>query len=82
MYRILLSQPKLKNMLAWYTKTVTTTDETTGDITISQEIYETDSLEELTDEYLTLLRIHPSDAITPVDCLNTEIEAIITDITG
>lgn len=82
MYRILLSNTNFPSgTYNFYKKTVTVTDETTGDITTKSEIYETDSMDELQTEYLEVIKKYPTAAVLPVDMLKTLLDVVIIDET-
>lgn len=83
MYRILLSTPNFsKDFYSFYKKTITITDENTGDETIRTVPYETDDLTELQTEYLKVIEKYPTASVLPVDMLETVLDVLITDTTN
>ena len=83
MYRILLSKTGLpKDTYVFYKKPVTVTDNITGDVTTSMQIFETDDMSVLEAEYLLLLETYPTSSVLPIDNLATALDVIITDETN
>lgn len=83
MYRILLSKVGLpKETYVFYKKPITITDQITGDVTTTMEIFETDDMSVLEAEYIRLLETYPTTSVLPIDNLATVLDVIITDETN
>ena len=82
MYRILIAKQGLpKNAYAFYKKTVTVIDQETNTETITTEIFETDDMEVLKDEYINLLKVYTTEQVLPIDNLTVDFDVTITDET-
>lgn len=82
MYRILIAKAGLpKGAYVFYKKTITIIDNTTDTETTSLEIFETDDIEELKEEYIELLKTYTSEQVLPIDNLAVELAVTITDET-
>lgn len=83
MYRILVTKAGLPSgTYTFYKRAVTITDQISGDVTTSWEIFETDDIEVLKVEYLKLLEKYPTTQVFPIDNLATELDVTITDETN
>lgn len=83
MYRILVTKAGLPSgTYTFYKRAVTITDQISGDVTTTMEIFETDDMSVLEAEYIHLLETYPTTSVLPIDNLATALDVIITDETN
>ncbi len=78
MFKLMLHKPTMaKGSYVFYTKVVTDTNDDTGEITQKTVEFETDDLQELSEEYLKLLTKYTGEQIKVVEDMDVDLIANI-----
>lgn len=82
MYRILITQPNMpKDTWKFYKVTVNSIDPDTNEVVKTSNIYEAETLAELSEKYVELLNTYTAESLYPIDVLKVELNAAIEDET-
>ena len=80
MYKILIKKSQLpKDTFTFYSETISTVDEKSGEATKTTTIYETDNLSDLADKYQALLATYTTAEIKVVEDLDIDMVVNISD---
>ena len=80
MYKILIKKPQLpKNTFTFYSETISTVDDGTGEISKTTAIYETYILSNLADKYQALLATYTTAEMKVVEDLDIDMVVNIKD---